>query len=124
MKAMLFLVTLKLLKFGSASLKKRELLPELLKLVLKKTVINGVSILANAFFITMTAKTGGAVTVALQPRQLATHVVQTAKYFMILASKITIPNLVFRTQQVRAVVSWKSATKSLCNIAAMTMAAS
>ncbi|MNR31015.1 hypothetical protein D3C85_1485020 [compost metagenome] len=67
---------------------------------------------------TMMVKTGGHEAVDSIKPQLATRVVLTAKYFMILVRKTTPKAMASRIQRATAASLWKLATKSLCNIVA------
>ena len=75
--------------FGKKFLAKRVLKLRLLRLVAKPMVINAVLILVNVYFFTTIKKIGGVAMAVSLRRRSVTHVDLIAKYFMILANKIT-----------------------------------
>src|SRR4051812_30806340 len=123
MKRMAFLVMTKLRIFGRKYLPNVVFKLKLLKLAHRPMAMHVVLNQANEFSFTMMVKTGGAEAVALKRLLSATHVAQTAKYFMTLDRQTMLKALAWHTLPVIAASLWKLVTKCLCNIVAMKMVA-
>ena len=117
-----FRATTKRPRFGKPSSPRLALKQISPKSAAPKLATSAASRATNAFSSMTTKKTGGLAPVASKKLQSATRVAQILRSSTTLAkTSRTSKNTVNPTQLLMVLASWKSATRSLCNIAVMKM---